>query len=742
MKHSLTLLLIILASSCPKAQTFADLPGPMGTINCLLQHPDGKVYMGSNSKGVYQSTDGGQNWTGLGGNTFMAGRVNDLLVGPSGGLLASTEQAGVKSWDGNAWTTMNTGLPTGCNIPIPVRSLAKDASGQLFAGAHSFFPCFPFGDVLQWDGAAWVSIGAGMSNTDVNTLEVDPVSQMLFAGTDGGLFQRVGNVWNLLNHPGGNRRVYCIRFISGGNVLVGTDKGLELWNMFSGNWSHISGGLPDEPIRSFAMGDSEAEFMVGTGYDIGQQGPLYGKIYQTTNGGQSWSQVAQDLKTTTIQALYYHGNNQWLAGGWGVFRTVDDGTLWSSSNAGFSGKTFSSQGRVAVSHRPGHALFYGSDDGVFRSTDDGISWTPVFTNIDRRMITLLKADHSGNVFCGAMRYLSESGGGYGDGELYKSDDDGENWYPVAISEDWRYLEISELENGDLICAHGFGAQPPSATILGSSLAISTDHGENWKDLDVQSGMAFCCAAAPNGDLFVAGESQSVYRSQDGGSTFNLIVAPGQEGNVGVLEVSSQGSVLMGSGGQRTLYFSNDGGTQFESFNSPVLPDYRGVSDVIFDHNGVAYCSTSGVNGMPSLFTIEPPFAVNTVFNPVSGVGGSLFKMTWDVCGFLYIYRAGGILRSTEPLRTPEPACNTGVNPVSAGQRLNIYPNPVSDELHVTSGDVAPLTWTLFAANGQSRTLTVIPGTTDISLKGLASGVFLIRILFEDGQVEWHRVVKM
>jgi hypothetical protein len=305
------------------------------------------------------------------------------------------------------------------------------------------------------------------------------------------------------------------------------------------------------------------------------------------------------------------------------------------------------------------------------------------------------------------------------------------------------MEMNELPNGDLVCAHGFGAQPPSASIVGSSFALSTDHGSSWIDLPVMSGMAFCCAANDAGDLFVAGESQSVYRSTDGGNSFELLVAPGQEGNVGTLECSPTGDLIMGSGGQRTLYFSSDNGNSFQTFNSPVLPDYRGASDVTFDHLGKAYCTTSGQSGMPALFTITPPFTPDAVLTPVAGVGGSLFKMTWDACGYLYIYRAGGILKSSAPLRLPESSCISAVNgPKATTALLQYSPNPVSDVLHLHSESADPLNISLWQINGQKVRESGLLRDFDLDISDLPPGLYWLQAVQSNGQVQTQKVMKL
>ncbi len=745
MKNNLypTLLWVFLHFSFAfQAQTFIDLPGPMGVTRSLLKGPNGEIYLGTQSKGVYHSVDNGQNWTGLGGNTIMTGRINELCFDTSGQLYVATEQGGIKWWNGTAWTSINTGLFTACGIPIPIRSLVTDTAGNLFAGAHGYSACFPSGDLYSYDGSTWSSISAGLGNTNVNSLAIHPINGDLYAGTDGGVFRYQGNIWTAFNTGLSDTTVHKIVFAPNGDLFAGTNAGISTWTVGATTWTDINSGLNGNPVHAIALDQAPLHMIISTGYSNEQTGSLYGQLYETFDGGNSWTQIAPNLQTTVVNALAFVDNQTCLAAGWGVFRSSDNGQTWAASNAGFSGKTFNTQGRLAVTAAPNHALFYGSDNGVFRSTDEGLSWTMASLGLSRQIVTLLKADHFGNLFCGVMRYLGENSVGFGDGMLYKSTDNGAHWLPVTISKDWRYMEMSELANGDLICAHGFGAQLPSATIVGSSLAISTDHGDTWTDLDVKSGMAFCCAANATGDLFVAGESQSVYRSTNGGNSFDLIVAPGQSGNVGTLEISPSGEILMGSGGQRTFFFSSDNGASYETFSSPVLPDYRGVSDVVFDDLGNAYCTTSGQGGSPSMFTISPPFTANSTFTPVAGLAGSLFKMSWDECGYLYVYRTGGVLKSSVPLRLPEDACFSATEsvPVEKGN-LEIYPNPATNTIHLHSENLEAMPVELWHWSGQKVIATQLKGDLDLSLAALPAGIYLLKTQASAGIWSYTKIVK-
>jgi len=717
----------------------------MGTVYDILKGDNGELYIGSNTKGVFRSSDGGQNWMGLGGNTIMVGRINALTFNQNDKLLAATEQGGVKIWDGTSWTNLNMGLPVACGITIPIRTLVVDSAGNYYAGAHRYSICFSQGDLYRFDGNTWTSIATGLTNRDINALAIHPITGQLFAGTDGGgVFQYDGLTWTASNANLLDTVVNKLLFSPNGDLYAGTNKGLAKLTFGSNVWLDLSNGLNGAPVRSIALEANGSKIVVGTGYNLEQSGSLFGQIFESQDGGLSWLQIGSGIQTTAVNDLVFLGNDSLLAAGWGLFKSTDQGTNWLPANQGFSAKGFNTYGRIAVSPEPDRAIFYGTDNGVFKSTDEGLSWKMASQGLERSIVTLLHCDSRGNLFCGVARFLNEGISSFGgDGLLYKSSDNGEHWYPVTISKDWRYLEISELENGDLICAHGFGAQPPSATITGSSLARSSDEGETWTDLNIKTGLAYCCTSNAAGDMFVAGESQSVYRSTDGGNAFDLIQAPGQSGNVTTLETAPNGDLFMSSGGQRTLFYSTDNGSSYQSFDDPLLPDYRGAADVVFDDQNKAYCSTSGQNGIPSLFTISPPFAQNSPMVAVPGIVGSLFKMVWDDCGYLYIYRPVSFLKSSVPLRPPGLSClpSSVISPLEI-ERPTVSPNPGSDYIQLKTVGEKVLHLEFWSSSGWKVLSVSVSKDEIVPVQSLPVGMYLLKVKMENGSTQCIKWVKV
>jgi ligand-binding sensor domain-containing protein len=658
-------IIAIIGICCLKtfAQTFTNIKGPLTTFHDIIKDNSGNLFLASHTKGNFTSTDGGQNWVGFGGLTFGVGQSNALTFNNSGQLLAATETGGVKYWNGTIWTTINTGLPTANGNIIPVRSIVVDAAGNYYGGTHSYTAYFPTGGLYKFNGTSWANISSGMGNTDVNSVAISPISTNIYVGTDGGVFAYNGSVWTAVNTGLSNLKVHKITFTANGDLFAGTSNGIFKLPNGTSSWVNLNINLSNDPIQSIAIDPANtSHIVVGTGYNLGEIGTLVGKVYHSMNGGINWSQIGTNINSTTFRSLLFTGNNTLFAAGWGVFSSSDNGTTWASAKTGLSGSLFNLAGSLAITASSDHHIFYGTDEGVFRSNDNGTTWTPVIKGLTRPFVSLLKCDSQGNLFCAVWRYLGTGSVSVGDGLLYKSKDDGNTWTLTNIAKDWRYNEMSELPNGDLICAHGFGSGPPT-TIVGSTLAVSHDHGTNWIDLNIIAAMGYCSGANSNNTMFVAGEAVGVNRSINDGASFNLSALPGLNGNVTTIEVSPTNDMFVSAGGIRTLRFSTDNGVTYTNFTSPVLPDYKGVDDVIFDNKGKAYCSTSG-QGMPSLFTVSPPFTANSTFVPVAGVTGSYFKMMWDDCGYLYLYTLGSILRSTTALNVSKGITTNLISPMN------------------------------------------------------------------------------
>ncbi|HEY3873898.1 MAG TPA: regulator, partial [Candidatus Kapabacteria bacterium] len=129
-------------------------------------------------------------------------------------------------------------------------------------------------------------------------------------------------------------------------------------------------------------------------------------IFRSTNNGGSWSAKNNGLTNTYVWALAIIGTNLFAGTyGGGVFLSTDSGDTWTAANNGLSNTT------VQALEVNGSNLFAGTLGGVFLSTNNGTSWDSV-TNGD---IVCLKAART-NLFAGT----------YGQGVLISSNN-GMSW---------------------------------------------------------------------------------------------------------------------------------------------------------------------------------------------------------------------------------------------------------------------------------------------------------------------------
>lgn len=86
-------------------------------------------------------------------------------------------------------------------------------------------------------------------------------------------------------------------------------------------------------------------------------------------------------------------------------------------------------------------------------------------------------------------------------------------------------------------------------------------------------------------------------------------------------------------------------------------------------------------------------------------------------------------RQQQPEAWPfvDPCAETGVETgTGTGLELEVFPNPATDQIHVTSPHTAPLALTLLAPDGTSvRTLEMLDGRADLDVSDLAPGVYVV-----------------
>src|SRR5258706_2646478 len=304
---------------------------------------------------------------------------------------------------------------------------------------------------------------------------------------------------------------------------------------------------------------------------IGQPGVFYlgapaGGIWKTTSAGVTWFPIFDQFKNVdsigAIQAapsdpnIVYAGTGDSVQGslGDGMYKSIDAGKTWTHIGLDETVKI----NRIAIDPKDPDLVLVStqgdarhSGQGVYRSTDGGKTWTnvlkPANANGTRDLEYAFDTPH-------VMFATSQSlgGGGFGGGgggggapqgpngtALFKSTDTGKTWTKVSTLPPY---------TGRISCAIAMHTKGQRVFVLGgllqggSGLYRSDDQGATWQhmggdDTRVANGQgAFSSGVwvdSQNPDILYT-ISTTVYRSTDGGKTFNAFKgAPGGEDPHGI-----------------------------------------------------------------------------------------------------------------------------------------------------------------------------------------------------------------
>jgi hypothetical protein len=159
----------------------------VGDIRVVVVNPANKnmVYAGGSTKDaskldvpvLFKSTNGGSNWTPAAFSATGSTVINAILLDPSNAnrIYLGTNQGIYYTTNGGTnWQAPSTWMSTVCLNADP------KTANKVYAGTGSGVY------VTTNGGSAWTPMNSGLLSTNVQCLEVDPVHNVLYAGTYGG----------------------------------------------------------------------------------------------------------------------------------------------------------------------------------------------------------------------------------------------------------------------------------------------------------------------------------------------------------------------------------------------------------------------------------------------------------------------------------------------------------------------------------------------------------------------------
>ena len=334
------------------------------------------------------------------------------------------------------------------------------------------------------------------------------------------------------------------------------------------------------------------------------QGATGGGVWKTVDGGSNWQAVSDKFfKTGSVGAIgvsesdpnvIYVGMGEApirgnVSNGDGVYKSTDAGKTW--TNVGLKNTYQISRVRVDPKNPDlvyvaalGHVWGPNADRGVFRSKDGGKSWEKVLFVSDRAGASDLCMDprnprilYAGIWQVSRKPWLLESGGR--EGGLYRSTDGGDTWKKLAGG-------LPEGVVGNIGVAIS-GARPDRVwTIVEAEkggVFRSDDGGEKWTKTNSENKLrqrAWYYSkiyADPKGADEVYVLNTGLYRSTDGGKTFNGIRVPHGDNHDLWIDPDDPDRMINSNDGGANVSF-NGGRTWSSVMNQPTAQFYRVITD--------------------------------------------------------------------------------------------------------------------------------------------------------------------
>jgi photosystem II stability/assembly factor-like uncharacterized protein len=351
-------------------------------------------------------------------------------------------------------------------------------------------------------------------------------------------------------------------------------------------------------------------------------GGVAGGVWKSTNAGQSWLPIFDQQDIASIGALavapsdpnvVYVGTGEAcirgnISYGAGVYRSRDAGKTWQAIGL----RDTRHIGRVIVDpHDPnrvfvaalGHAFGPNAERGVFRTTDGGAHWTKVlFVDNDTGAIDVQLDPSNPQVMFAAMWQVRRSpwnlsSGGPGSG-LYRSSDGGTTW---------KRLAGNGLPTGSY-GRIGIAISPADPRRVYAMIEAaegglfrSLDAGVKWERVNSderfrQRAWYFSHVFAdPRSVDTIYALNTGLFRSTDGGKTFDLLPAPHGDHHGLWIDPSNPSRMIESNDGGATI--TVDGGKTWSlEDNQPTAQFYHVVASGDFpyrlfgtqqDNSGVA-----------------------------------------------------------------------------------------------------------------------------------------------------------
>lgn len=482
--------------------------GSIGRIAVNPDDPDicfvaamGRMFSENNQRGIFRTTDGGQNWEQVLYLNDSTGAIDvtinpqnpDIIYaamwervrrpdrrsygGPSCGIYRSTD-------GGDTWDELTNGLPSGPDvgrIGIGISPSNPEILYSIYADKTGYFE----GVYKTTDGGdTWLPTNDGALNSMYSSygwwfgrIRVDPVNPDIVYGIGFDLYQSVngGNSWSNISGWDVHVDQHGLNAHPENNdfVVLGNDGGVYISQNGGQSFTHIE-NLPITQFYTCDMDYQHPERLYGGCQDNGTNRTMTGGLYDWSSiyGGDGFYVLVDPENNRYVYAESQYG---------GLGRSTNGGSYFTSATSGISySDRFNWMSPLALDPSD-PAIMYFAGNRVYKSTDHAASWTAVSDDLSNgpglynqtfgTVTTLSVSEFNGNIIYA----------GTDDGNVWVTQSGGDNWTKISDELPVRWVTR--------VAADPYNEATAYVTLSGyrqdeylPHVFRTTDFGETWEDV--------------------------------------------------------------------------------------------------------------------------------------------------------------------------------------------------------------------------------------------------------------------
>lgn len=379
-------------------------------------------------------------------------------------------------------------------------------------------------------------------------------SEGFICGSNGLLIKTTdaGANWSVVP-TGVTSLLYDISFASPTTAYMSSNNGEVLKSVDGGStWSIIYSGLPPYLTALAFVGDTGFVACLNQG------------LYRTTDGGVSWSSITVPA-SSYVTEVHFTEPDIVYALGW-------NGLILRSENAGGSFTQIPSPISVDIKgilKFPSGVLNMYGQRSLMESFDNGLTWKMRLRGIDDSKLQRIRFSNDSTAHCVGSYQNTDA-----NSTILRTDDNGRYWSTKysSSSSSTGYWDIS-FANDSVGFISGQG-----------EMRKTTNRGLNWvpSTRPLQNRAVFCVDA---NNILVGNLNNGIYRSSNGGTSWNLVYAPSTYGVTRFSFLNNQ----IGLAGITTgiIAKTTDAGLTWTEIYDPLLPVSQ-IVDIDFVNDTLAY----------------------------------------------------------------------------------------------------------------------------------------------------------